>query len=236
MRRRVSALLVVVVTAACGGEGGPVAPAEFVTGADEACTHLNNRILDLAGRDEKTARTNLVAALRRFREDMEDVGEPKGGERAYRDLLEGLRSLEASSQKGEDLAPATDTVARAAEVLQMKRCDLFNNMRGQAQDRLMQSRLRNAFAAETVHSTDQQVFTEDLAALQAIEPALTYAVGSQPAVTGTVYIRVIGPTLYVSGKSASGLCFYLRDQGDGPVAYAAGACGPAEAQRYGESW
>ena len=107
-----------------------------------------------------------------------------------------------------------------------------------ASDRLVKSHLRNAFVAEQVHFTDHQVYTDSLVDLRAIEPALTYAMGSQPTVAGTVFIRVVGDALYVSGKSDTGTCFYIRGSAaDARPTYASdAACGPADAQDYGPSW
>lgn len=107
-----------------------------------------------------------------------------------------------------------------------------------ASDRRVQSNLRNVFVAEQVHYTDHQVYTESLADLRAIEPALTYAMGAQPTTAGTVYIRLVGDALYLSGKSGTGTCFYLRGSAAGgrPTYASDAACGAADAQHYGPSW
>jgi type IV pilus assembly protein PilA len=88
----------------------------------------------------------------------------------------------------------------------------FLGARKRAQDRAVQSNIRNAFTAEKTHYTDAQVYTETVADLAAIEPSLTFVQGNDPSAgTGnTIYVNGT-TTVFLSAKSASGTCYYLKD-------------------------
>ena len=88
----------------------------------------------------------------------------------------------------------------------------FLGARERAQDRGVQTDVRNAFLAERVYYTDAATYTEDTPLLDDIEPALDYVVGDVPAAVGNEYVHVhAGPNeLFVSGRSVSGTCFYIR--------------------------
>ncbi|HVL90757.1 MAG TPA: prepilin-type N-terminal cleavage/methylation domain-containing protein [Actinomycetota bacterium] len=105
----------------------------------------------------------------------------------------------------------------------------FLGARKRAQDRAAQSNIRNAFTAEKTIYTDAQAYAahdDDLdgsgsADLAEIEPSLTFVNTDPPTATGnTVSIVLVGSTVYVMGKSASGACFYLRDNATGATEYA----------------
>lgn len=82
--------------------------------------------------------------------------------------------------------------------------------------------------AEKTFYTDNSLYTETPADLTAIEPALNYVTGLTPAfATSTVYVKVSGSTIYVSAKSASGKCFYLKDDAATATTYASDAACPA---------
>ena len=86
----------------------------------------------------------------------------------------------------------------------------FLGARERAQDRGVQTDVRNAFLAERVYYTDAATYTEDTLLLDDIEPALDYVVGDVPAAVGNEYVHVhAGPNeLFVSGR-ASRHCFYI---------------------------
>ena len=106
-----------------------------------------------------------------------------------------------------------------------------------AADRLATAELRNAFAAEKVFYVDNLKYTESLDEIRAIEPALTYAVGLQPGQVRTIHVKVEGEVLYLSARSRSGRCFYVRDQGTTDAGFAIDtACGSATNQDYAASW
>jgi type IV pilus assembly protein PilA len=117
----------------------------------------------------------------------------------------------------------------------------FLGARKRAQDRAVQTNIRNAFVAEKTFYTDNSVYTETPADLTAIEPALTYVTNLTPALaSNTVYVKVVGTTIYVSAKSATGTCFYLKDDASSATSYAkdaacAAANGPP-AGGYVSSW
>jgi type IV pilus assembly protein PilA len=114
----------------------------------------------------------------------------------------------------------------------------FLGARKRAQDRAVQSNIRNAFVAEKTFYTDNSLYTETPADLTAIEPALNYVTGLTPAfATSTVYVSLASSTIYVSGKSASGKCFYLKDDAATATSYASDAtCAAANTQTYGAAW
>ncbi len=99
----------------------------------------------------------------------------------------------------------------------------FLGARQRAQDRQVQSNLRNAFAAEKVVYTDNQVFTTSVATLSGIEPSLTYvAANNVTASTDAkqIYVNVTGTTVTLGGKSKSGTCFYMQDSANAPTQFA----------------
>ena len=85
----------------------------------------------------------------------------------------------------------------------------FLGARSSAQDRAAQSNLRNALTAEKVFYVDNEVYTNVVADLQAIEPSLDWA-------GMTVNIDVLNDQ-YVCLEivSSSGETFYLKDIASG---------------------
>lgn len=124
----------------------------------------------------------------------------------------------------------------------------FLGARKRAQDRAAQSNIRNAFTAEKTVYTDAQQYattTSDfdgsgVADMTEIEPSLTYVTTNPPTVVGSTVSIVIDTTvtpnvLYVMAKSASGSCFFLRDDAATATSYAKdtdGTCGAAATQTY----
>jgi type IV pilus assembly protein PilA len=107
----------------------------------------------------------------------------------------------------------------------------FLGARKRAQDRAVQSNIRNAFTAEKTWYTDAQVYTETPADLTSIEPSLTYTTTVTPAAAvNTVSVKVVGNVVYLSEKSKSTKCFYLKDDPTGTgTQYASDpACGDAD--------
>jgi hypothetical protein len=202
-------------------------PAEFQAAGNVACDRFTARV---------TAGAPPADAIADFRQALEDLGAPVGRTEAFDRLVENLRAAESDP---DDATPLVSAATTAVE-LGLTRCVVFDAAKRRAQDRLAQSEIRNAFAAEKVVYTDLVKYTEDLDLLREIEPALMYAVGSQPAETRTVYVRVARGFLYVSARSEGGRCYYLRDSttaGTGPIAFASDVtCGPAEGQQYSASW
>jgi type IV pilus assembly protein PilA len=97
----------------------------------------------------------------------------------------------------------------------------FLGARSRAQNRAVQSNLRNALAVEKGYYTDDQTYSSDVSAtgpLETGEPSLTYvADGSMAAATaGDVYVAVPATNTVVLGsRSGSGTCFYLKDVATG---------------------
>ena len=101
----------------------------------------------------------------------------------------------------------------------------FLGARERAQDRAAQSDIRNAFTAEKVVYTDNQVYTTNVATLTGIEPSLEFTNAATVTDNGTVYVALSGNVVYLGKASKAGGCFYLRDNPAGPgTQYAKGAC------------
>src|SRR5215212_7491803 len=95
----------------------------------------------------------------------------------------------------------------------------FLGARSRTQDRAAQSNLRNALTAEKTYYVDNQAYTADPTVLAGIEPPLTWVADAAVAATGRVYVArststggATDDTVILGAKSASGTCFYLRDQ------------------------
>jgi type IV pilus assembly protein PilA len=95
--------------------------------------------------------------------------------------------------------------------------------RERANDRAVQSNLRNAHTNETVFYTDHQVFTEDTAEMDALDHSLKYTnVAADMALsTQMIYTELVSPptsrpddTVILGAKSKSGKCFWVRAVGD----------------------
>lgn len=85
-----------------------------------------------------------------------------------------------------------------------------------AQDRAVESDLRNALTAEKVLYTDQQLYSEDLTTLRQIEPSLDWG-GKLTVAVGT---SMSGPfqVVCVSERSESGMTYAIADVAGGPSA------------------
>jgi type IV pilus assembly protein PilA len=115
----------------------------------------------------------------------------------------------------------------------------FLGARWRAQDRHAQVDVRIAFTAERAYYTDTLTYTTDPTAMTAIEPAITYLDGDTPLSSGVVYLHFVpAPNeIFLSAKSQSGNCFYLRELDGGNVGYAASpSCGVVDSQTYAKSW
>jgi type IV pilus assembly protein PilA len=98
----------------------------------------------------------------------------------------------------------------------------FLGARARAQDRAAQSNLRNALTAEKTYYADKQVYTggaTTAADLKSIEPSLTYDAAADTAPTqGSVAYALSGTAIVLGTKSASGTCFYVKDNPTGATA------------------
>jgi type IV pilus assembly protein PilA len=123
----------------------------------------------------------------------------------------------------------------------------FLGARQRAQDRAAQSNLRNALTAEKTYYTDNQQYSQDVAAggaLKSIENSLDWRANAAPAVNGAVYVLASGSAndvVTLGAHSASGTCFYLKDTSTGASAgttYAKGTCTALDAiaAAFGASW
>ena len=100
----------------------------------------------------------------------------------------------------------------------------FLGARERANDRAVQSNLRNAHTNETVfYSNNQQVFTELEADMTALDPSLVYTNDETTlgASTKRIYLELVDPptsragdTIILGAMSQSGRCFWLRAVGD----------------------
>lgn len=117
----------------------------------------------------------------------------------------------------------------------------FMGARRTAADRRAQALIRNGYGAAKVMYTQNEVYTENAAAMEAVEPALGWVTGDTPAALDNVYIHVhAGPPheLFISAMSTSGDCFYIRDVPSiGTIEYAVdSSCGVADGQAFTTSW
>jgi type IV pilus assembly protein PilA len=95
----------------------------------------------------------------------------------------------------------------------------FLGARKRAQDRAIQSNLRNALTAEKTFYTDSQAYSQDATSLKDIEPSLSFVTSSADLVAGgkTVLVQTgtaNGTTeamICLTAKSASGTTFGLKD-------------------------
>ncbi len=111
--------------------------------------------------------------------------------------------------------------------------------RTRAQDRAAQAYIKYAFNAERVYYSDGQTYSSLPADMLSIESSLDYFDGDTPSTEGLVYLHVHpGPNeLFLSVKSASGTCFYVREINGGGVRFAKNtACGVADTQTFTSSW
>jgi len=124
----------------------------------------------------------------------------------------------------------------------------FLGARERSADRAAQSTLRNAHTNAFVYYVgERQVFTEDVAALQALDPSITYTTDFSTLRTGP-HIYVEAPpggtsrpldTIYLGARSGSGRCYWVRSIGDqNHPRYATARCNSldATAPEAGLSW
>lgn len=111
--------------------------------------------------------------------------------------------------------------------------------RTRAHDRAAQAYIKYAFNAERVYYSDAQTYSSLPADMTTIESSLKYVDGDTPVTLGEVYLHVHPATneLFVSVKSPSGTCFYVREIDGGGVRFAtSAACGVADTQTFTNSW
>jgi type IV pilus assembly protein PilA len=115
----------------------------------------------------------------------------------------------------------------------------FLGARERASDRVAQADIRNAFAAERAYYTDTLTYTTNPAEMTAIEAAITYVDGDTPVVAHVVYLHhhALTNTVYISAMSATGTCWYLRENDGGGARFASdAACGVTDTQVYARRW
>jgi type IV pilus assembly protein PilA len=115
----------------------------------------------------------------------------------------------------------------------------FLGARVQAEDRAAQADIRNAFTAERTYYADAATYTTDPTQMTAIEAAIAYVASDTPLTDGVVYLHLHpGPNeIFVSTKSESGTCFYLREVDGGGAEYATSTgCAATDGQSFGSTW
>jgi type IV pilus assembly protein PilA len=129
----------------------------------------------------------------------------------------------------------------------------FLGAQNKAKDRAAQSSLRNSLtSAKTLYTDSSDYTTATPAALQAVEPSLTFCVAAVASKCNAGALS-IGPkgvsvhntsadVIVFAARSASGTCFYLRDTATGPgTEFAASAsgqasCDSANVNQAGKAW
>jgi type IV pilus assembly protein PilA len=88
--------------------------------------------------------------------------------------------------------------------------------RNRARDSAAQATLRDALTAEKAWFADRQAYTQTAAELLAVEPslALDAAADSNPT-KGSISYALVGSVVVLGTQSASGTCFYLKDDPGG---------------------
>jgi len=109
---------------------------------------------------------------------------------------------------------------------------------GRSQDRAVQSDIRNVYSVEKIFYSDRANYTDDPLALAAEEPGFSYIAADTPVTIGEMYVHLEpGNIIYISAKSASGDCFYLRDTNGAGADYASSpSCGHWNLQTFGPAW
>ena len=113
--------------------------------------------------------------------------------------------------------------------------------RDRANNRAVQSNLRNAHTNELAFYTDRQGFTDDTIEMTKMEPSLTWTnLATDMALSPkTIFVTLPTPDEVVLGaKSKSGTCYWLRAVGDQDVPrFASNDCAatPAAAD-FSDSW
>jgi type IV pilus assembly protein PilA len=84
--------------------------------------------------------------------------------------------------------------------------------RNRARDRAAQATLRHALTAEKAYFADRQAYTQAAAELVAVEPSLSLdaAADANPTKASVSY-ALVGNAVVLGTQSASGACFYLKD-------------------------
>jgi type IV pilus assembly protein PilA len=98
----------------------------------------------------------------------------------------------------------------------------FIGARQNANDRAVQSNIRNAHTNELTYYSDTQEFTGTPAAMTQLDPSLTYTTvpGEMASSTRTIYVELLAPntrandSVLLGGQSESGTCFWIRSVGD----------------------
>jgi type IV pilus assembly protein PilA len=87
--------------------------------------------------------------------------------------------------------------------------------RERAEDRAVQSNLRNAFVASRVHYTQERSYTDTAGEMAAVEPSLRWQQVplDESAGANDVYVSVEGDgqVVVLGGRTSSGWCFFLKD-------------------------
>jgi type IV pilus assembly protein PilA len=124
-------------------------------------------------------------------------------------------------------------------VLMLLALPTFIGARERASDRAAQVDISIAFSAERAYYTDTLSYTTDPTEMTAIEAAITYVDGDTPLVTHVAYLHhhVLTNTIFVSAKSATGTCWYLREIDGGGAEFATDTgCGVADPLVYSRRW
>ena len=104
----------------------------------------------------------------------------------------------------------------------------FLGARTRAQNRAAQSDLRNALvAAKTLYTDASSYSSADATGLATVEPSLTYVAAGVASTIAAPSVSVsAAPTLWAAARmSASGTCYWIKDNSAAATTYGTGAAG-----------
>lgn len=123
----------------------------------------------------------------------------------------------------------------------------FLGVRARAQNRKVQTELRNGIVVARVDQIPTEIYTQNVVTLTAAEASLAWVTGINPSLVGRVYVAIrqpladpdTGKEIYMAGRSAAGTCYYVHhDSGNGgAVGFASdSSCGASDVQIYTRGW
>jgi type IV pilus assembly protein PilA len=172
---------------------------------DQAEIRYPNNLFSISGETGVQLAPGLADEL--FGSNYEPRGEP---------MLQTMKSRIAAGRHDEDGFTLIElmVVVLIIAILLAIAIPTFLGAQNKAKDRSAQSSLRNTItAAKTIYADSSDYTQASSANLSPIEPSLSFKANAV-ASTGPKEVSVLGSTMtlyYAASKSATGTCFYIRD-------------------------